>query len=151
MPGFLSKFYQKVDEKGRLLIPSKLRSILQKNYNSNTLYITLAAFDKCLHVYPLEEWQKLEEKVRGLPRSKKSVKYFTRRVIASAHECELDKQGRILIPADLREDANINGEITIVGSIDKIELWNRTEWDRVQDPANIDAEAYEAELAEMGL
>lgn len=152
MPGFSGKFHHQVDSKGRLMLPSELRAVLQTNYNNNnTLYITLSATDKCLHIYPLEEWQHLQDKVRSLPPSKKSVKYFMRRVIASAHECELDKQGRILIPVDLREDANINGETVVVGQIDKIEVWNRAEWDKLFDPENIDISAYEAELAEMGL
>ncbi|NOY65612.1 MAG: division/cell wall cluster transcriptional repressor MraZ [Nitrospirae bacterium] len=152
MPGFSGKFHHQVDSKGRLMLPSELRTVLQTNYNNNnTLYITLSATDKCLHIYPLEEWQRLQDKVRSLPPSKKSVKYYMRRVIASAHECELDKQGRILIPVDLREDASINGETVVVGQIDKIEVWNRAEWDKLFDPENIDISAYEAELAEMGL
>ncbi len=151
MPGFSGKYYHNVDSKGRLMLPSELRTILHKNYNNNTVYITLSATDKCLHIYPLEEWQRLQEKVRNLPPSKKSVKYFKRRVIASAHECELDRQGRVLIPVELREDAKINGETVVVGQIDKIEIWNRAEWDKLFDPEEVDIEAYEAELAEMGL
>lgn len=150
MPGFSGKYYNTVDSKGRVMVPASFRSILQSNY-SNKLYVTNAAFDRCLLIYPLEEWQRFEEKVRALPQMKESVRYLMRRVIASAHECELDKQGRLLIPVSLREDANINGEIVVVGQIDKIELWNRQEWEAVIDPTKVDRKAFEEDLASLGI
>lgn len=150
MPGFSGKYYYTVDPKGRIMLPAPFRTVLFSNY-STKIYVTNAAFDTCLLLYPLEEWQRLGEKVRSLPQMKEPVKYFLRKVIASAQECELDKQGRILIPATHREDAQINGEVVVVGQIDKIELWNRKEWDAAIDPSKIDRKAYEAELAGMGI
>ena len=93
----------------------------------------------------------LEEKVRSLPRMDRDVKLFKRKVIASAAECELDRQGRILVPAALREDAGINGDIVIVGQIEKIEMWNRKDWDDAVDLTKVDREAVEEKLAGYGL
>lgn len=151
MPAFSGKYYYSIDPKGRVIIPSPFREIISSNY-STKLYVTNDVFDKCLHVYPQEEWQRLEEKVRQLPQLLEEVKYYKRRVIASAQEVEIDKQGRILIPAALREDAGLNTDIAIVGQIDKIELWDRKEWDAVSAPSGIeDKKAAAEKLASLGL
>ncbi|GMT46920.1 MAG: division/cell wall cluster transcriptional repressor MraZ [Nitrospirota bacterium] len=150
MPGFSGKYYYSVDPKGRVMIPAPYRSILLSNY-SPKLYVTTAAFDKCLYLYPFEEWQRFEERVRSLPQMKESVRWLMRRVVASAHECEMDRQGRILIPASLRTDTDINGEVAVVGQFDKMELWNKKEWDKVVNPAKIDRKVMEEELASLGM
>lgn len=150
MSAFSGKYYYTVDEKGRLMMPSLFREIISSNYSPG-LYITNAAFDHCLHIYPYEEWSRLEEKVRSLPKMLEEVRFFMRRVVASAQECQLDKQGRILIPAAHREDAVITGDVVIVGQIDKIELWNRKEWDAAVDLTGIDRKATEERLAAYGL
>ncbi|MBI4847782.1 MAG: division/cell wall cluster transcriptional repressor MraZ [Nitrospirae bacterium] len=150
MPAFTGKYYYTVDPKGRIIIPSPLRKIISDHYNTK-LFVTNALFDRCLHIYPLEEWNKLEEKVRTLPKMDKDIKLFNRRVIASATECEVDKQGRILVPSALREDADINGDIVIVGQIEKIELWNKKEWDAAVDISGVKQEAVEDKLAGYGL
>lgn len=150
MRAFSGKYYYNLEEKGRLIIPAPFREILCLNYNSK-LYITNALFDKCLHIYPYEEWVKLEEKVRNLPSMLEDVRLYKRRVIASAQECSMDKQGRVLIPAALREDAGINGEVVVVGQIEKIEIWDRKEWDAAIDITKIDRKAVEERLASYGL
>jgi MraZ protein len=136
MPAFSGKYYYSVDTKGRIIIPAPFREIISSNYSSK-LYITNAPFDKCLYVYPLEEWNRLQEQVRTKPRSDEAIRFFLRRVIASAIEVEMDKQGRILIPAALREDANINTNVVMAGQIERIELWDRSEWDLLFDPAKV--------------
>ena len=151
MSSFLGKYYYSLDPKGRIIIPAPLRDIIFKKYNNSKLYITNAAFDKCLHIYPLEEWNRLEAKIGTLPRMEEAVKYFLRRVIASVLECEIDKQGRVLIPVSHREDAGINGEVVIVGQLDKIEIWDKAEWNAVTDPKKVDAKAFETVLAGYGL
>lgn len=150
MPAFSGKYYYTVDPKGRVIIPSPFREIIFANY-STKLLVANDVVDRCLHIYPQEEWIKLEDKVRRLPQMLDEVKYFKRRVIASALEVELDKQGRILIPAAHREDAGINSDLVIVGQIEKIELWDRKEWDAVCDPSRIDKAAVTGKLAELGL
>jgi len=151
MSSFLGKYHYSLDPKGRIIIPAPLRDIIFKKYNNSKLYITNAAFDKCLHIYPLEEWNRLEEKIRTLPKMEEAVKYFLRRVIASVLECEIDKQGRVLIPVSHREDAGIHSEVVIVGQLDKMEIWDKAEWDAVTDPKKVDAKAFETVLAGYGL
>lgn len=150
MPAFSGKYYYTADPKGRIIIPSPFREIISTHY-STKLFITNDLFDRCLQLYPHEEWAKIEDKVRTLPKTDQHVKFFLRRVVASAQEVELDKQGRILIPAAHREDAALNGDIVIVGQIDRIELWDRKEWDAVSDPSTIDRTSVAEKLASYGL
>ena len=150
MPAFSGKYYYTVDPKGRIIIPAPFREIIVSNYSSK-LYITNALFDKCLCIYPMEEWNKLQEQVRTKPRSDEAIRFFMRRVIASAIETEMDKQGRILIPVALREDASINGNVVMAGQIERIELWDRNEWDVLVDPLRIDRKSIEDKLAAYGL
>jgi MraZ protein len=150
VPAFSGKYYYTVDLKGRIIIPAPLREIITSNY-SPKLYITNAPFDKCLYIYPAEEWNKLQEQVRSKPKSDEAIRYFLRRVIASAVEMEMDKQGRILVPASLREDADINTNVVMAGQIERIELWNRNEWDVLFDPARIDRKSIEDKLTTYGL
>lgn len=149
MPSFSGKYYFTVDTKGRIIVPAPFREIISTNY-STKLYITNAPVDQCLRIYPLEEWSKLQDKVRTKPSSDKHMKFFMRRVIGSAVEVELDKQGRVLIPASLREDANINSNVVIVGQVDRVELWDREEWDKLVDLSKIDKESMEDGLASLG-
>ena len=98
---FRGSFEHTVDSKGRVSVPSKFRDIIADRYEGKL--VLAMDFDKCLTVYPLEEWEKLEEKIKSLPMMKQEVKDFMRFFFSSATECELDKQGRILIPPAHRE------------------------------------------------
>jgi len=89
--------------------------------------------------------------VRTKPRSDEAIRFFLRRVIASAVEIEMDKQGRVLIPAALREDADINTNVVMAGQIERIELWDRNEWDILFDLAKIDKKSIEEKLASYGI
>jgi len=146
VPSFSGKYYYTIDPKGRIIIPAPFRDIISSNY-STKLYVTNAPFDKCLYIYPMEEWNRHLESIRSKPRSDEAIRYYLRRVIASAVEIEMDKQCRILIPASLREDANLNTNVVLAGQIEKIELWDRNEWDGSFDPGKIDRKAFEDKLA----
>ncbi len=150
MPAFSGKYYYVVDSKGRIIIPAPFREIISSNYSSK-LYITNAPFDRCLYIYPLEEWNRLQEQVRTKPRSDEAIRFFLRRVIASAVEIEMDKHGRVLIPAALREDANVNTNVVMAGQIERIEVWDRNEWDILFDLAKIDKRFIEEKLTSYGL
>lgn len=151
MISFIGKYYHNLDQKGRVMMPVSLREVLANKYPSGKLYLTNAPFDKALHLYPLEEWLRLEEKIRELPKSDEAVMYFLRRVIASAVALELDKQGRILIPYEHRLDAGIVSEVVIVGQIDRVEIWDKSIWDSVTDPAKVDIKRIQDGLAKYGL
>jgi MraZ protein len=148
--GFTGKYYYNVDPKGRLMVPAPFRELIAAKY-SPRLFITNAPSEQCLHIYPQEEWSALQDKVRTLPRMDRNVRIFMRRVIASAVEGGLDKQGRILIPSAHRQDVGINGEVVVVGQIEKIEVWDKVLWDKATDLTKIDLEAYEEALSNFGL
>ena len=115
---FRGSFEHSVDSKGRVSVPSRFREILAERYEGK-LVLTMD-FDKCIMVYPLEEWERVEEKIKSLPQSQKEVKDYTRFVFSNATECELDKQGRILIPPSLREGARISKSVMVVGILNKL-------------------------------
>ncbi len=153
MPSFYGKYYYTLDNKGRTLIPPQFKSILSSNY-SLTLVFVNDEFDNCLCAYPIDEWNFLMEKVKAMPQTLDAVKYYRRRVISSAIECDLDKQGRVLIPSALRQDAKLNNEIVLAGQGNKIEIWDLNEYASVADPSKLDEETikgYKDQLSNYGL
>lgn len=150
MSGFSGKHYNSLDPKGRLIIPAPFREVLSSNHSSK-LIITNEVFDRCLCAYQVEEWQKLIGKVNQMPQTSDAVKYFMRRVIGSAVECEIDKQGRVLVSSALRADAVLNNEVVILGLGTRIEIWSRNEFEGVADPSKIDKQAFKTEFANLGL
>lgn len=124
---FRGSFEHSVDSKGRVSVPSKFRDIVADRFEGK-LVLTLD-YDNCITVYPLEEWERFEEKVKALPQTQKEVKDFVRFLFSTATECEMDKQGRILIPPALRDAAGISKSVIVVGIINKMEIWAKTAWD----------------------
>jgi len=143
---FRGSFEHSVDTKGRVSVPSKFRDLLTERYDGKMVLVM--DFDQCLTVYPLEEWEKIEEKIKALPTMQKEVKDFVRFVYSTATECELDKQGRILIPPALRESARINKNVLLVGIINKIEIWDKAVWGA---RSSQNGEAIGEALASLGL
>jgi len=124
---FRGSFEHSIDAKGRVSVPSKFRDIIADRFEGRL--VMAMDYDQCLTVYPLEEWERLEEKIKALPSMKKEVRDFMRFLLASATECELDKQGRILIPQAHREHAGITKNVVLVGIINKIEIWSMGAWE----------------------
>ena len=116
-----------MDAKGRVSVPARFREIIADRYNGRL--VLAMDYDRCLTVYPLEEWEHLEEKIKTLPMMKQEVKDFRRFLLSSATECELDKQGRLLIPSVHRAHAGILKTVMLVGIIDKIEIWDIKAWE----------------------
>lgn len=143
---FRGSFEHTVDAKGRVSIPSKFRELISERYDGRL--VMAIDFDRCLTVYPLEEWEKLEEKIKALPMMQKEVKDFMRFFFSTATECELDKQGRILIPPALRERAGINKNVIVLGIINKMEIWDLHLW---QARNSQNADTIGAALAALGL
>src|SRR5690606_32325304 len=98
---FIGEYQHTIDDKGRVIMPSKFREDLGPNF------IMTKGLDNCLFVYPIEEWQILEEKLRTLPLTNRDARAFVRFFFAGATECVLDRQGRVLIPGNLREHAKL--------------------------------------------
>ena len=106
---FIGEYQHTIDSKGRVFMPAKFREKLGEKF------VVTKGLDNCLFVYPNEEWQSLESKLRTLPLTSREARAFIRFFFAGAAECEADKQGRILIPANLREYASLEKELSIIG------------------------------------
>ncbi|MEE8329149.1 MAG: division/cell wall cluster transcriptional repressor MraZ [Thermodesulfovibrionia bacterium] len=153
MPSFYGKYYYTLDVKGRILIPPAVKEILSSNYSMRLVFVN-DAFDHCLCAYPVDEWNKLMDKIKEMPQTLDAVKYYMRRVIGSAVECEIDKQGRVLIPSALRADSGLNSEAVLIGQGNKMEIWDKKEFEEVADPSKFDSEAlkdYKERLSNLGL
>ncbi len=119
---FMGEYLHTIDGKGRLIVPAKFREALGDSF------ITTKGLDHCLFVYPTEEWQALEQKLRALPFTQPDVRAFVRFFFSGATECEVDKQGRILIPANLREYAQLEKDVVLVGVSTRVEIWSQILW-----------------------
>lgn len=113
----MGEFHHNIDEKKRLIIPSKFREEL-----GDKVIIT-RGLDGCLFVYSLEEWDKIVLSLKNLPFTKKDTRIFTRFFLSGATICEFDKQGRVVIPSSLTDYAEIKKECTIIGVNDRLEVW----------------------------
>jgi MraZ protein len=118
---FSGEYDHTVDDKGRLIIPAKFRAGLAEG-----LFVT-RGLDGCLFVFPPNAWRVLSEKVASLPLSEGSARLFSR-MIYSGTECKLDKQGRILLSPPLREHADIESEVVVIGVNYRLEIWSKKRW-----------------------
>ena len=135
------QYVHNIDAKGRLFIPAKLREELGKKF-----YVTIGQ-DHCLSVYSEESWNEVMERMRALSYSK--VKAL-RVMFANAADCECDGQGRILIPAKLRQYAGLEKEVVVNGSFGRVEIWNAQRWAEIEAEA-FDSGSLEEAMEEMGL
>ena len=119
---FMGEYSHNIDAKGRMIVPSKFREQLGDEF------VVTKGLDGCLFVYPNEEWQNIEEKFRNVPLTSKDARKFSRFFFAGATTCEVDKQGRILLPAVLREFAGIEKDAVLVGVGSRIEIWSKDAW-----------------------
>ena len=119
---FMGEYNHTVDAKGRLIVPSKFREQLGDEF------VVTKGLDGCLFVYENTEWKILEEKLKNLPLTNANARKITRFFLAGATLCEVDKQGRILLPAVLREFAKIEKDAVMVGVGNRIEIWSKESW-----------------------
>ncbi len=120
---FMGEYQHNIDDKNRLIIPVKFRDMLGSSF------VVTRGLDRCLFVYPMEEWKALTEKLKSLPFTKADARAFTRFFFSGATECEWDKQGRVNIPPHLREHGHLVKECVIIGVQSRMEIWGKTEWD----------------------
>lgn len=120
---FMSEYNHSIDPKGRVIVPVKFREALGAEF------VVTKGLDGCLFVFPNEEWNIFEEKLKSLPMSNKDARKFVRFFLAGAAVVELDKQGRILIPPVLRECAGLDKDVVVVGVGNRVEIWDKGRWD----------------------
>ncbi len=120
---FMGEYNHSIDAKGRLIVPAKFRESL------GDVFVVTQGLDGCLFVYPDEEWQAFEEKLKTLPMANKDARKFVRFFLAGAAQVEVDKQGRILLPANLRNFAGLEKDCALVGVGSRVEIWDKTRWE----------------------
>ena len=140
---FRGEYNHALDTKGRLIVPSKFRDAL------GDTFIVTKGLDGCLFMYEMEGWKVLEAKLQALPLTNANARKFTRFMLGGAIECEVDKQGRILLPANLREFAHLSKDVTLVGVGGRIEIWDKEAY--VEANAYDDMEEIAANMEGLGI
>lgn len=120
---FMGEYQHTIDIKGRMIVPAKFREEL------GSQFVVTRGLDKCLFIYPMEEWNEVEEKLKKLPLTKKDARAFTRFFFSGAVECDIDKQGRINIPQTLRTYADLDKDCVVIGVSNRVELWSKEVWE----------------------
>lgn len=140
---FMGEYHHTIDQKGRLIIPARFREGLGERF------IVTKGLDTCLFLYPMAEWQRLEAKLQQLPFTSRDARAFARFFFSGACECELDAQGRILIPENLRSYARLDKDVVVIGVASRVEVWSKAEWEAYQQQTDQSV----AEIAEklMGI
>ena len=120
---FMGEFQHSIDDKGRVIIPAKFRESLGPSF------VVTRGLDQCLFVYPMEEWGVMEQKLKALPLMKSDARAFTRFFFSGATECDLDKQGRVNLPGNLREYAKLDKDCVVLGVSNRVEVWSKDIWE----------------------
>ena len=142
---FIGEYEHSVDAKGRVIMPAKLREDIGEKF------IVTKGLDGCLFAYSKTEWSNFEEKLKTLPLTNKNARDFVRFFLSGAVECEIDKQGRFLIPNNLRTYATLEKEINIIGVGTRIEIWNRNAWKQYSSDENISADEIAENMTMLGI
>jgi len=136
---FRGVYEHQIDAKGRTSLPAKLRETLVGAYDERLIITT--ALDRCLHAYPVREWEALEASLAKRNPMEPGVKTLMRLYVASAQECPLDKLGRVLIPPSLRAHAGLEKDLVWAGMVKVIEVWSVAGWAKAQEEARSAADS----------
>ncbi len=134
-----------IDAKGRVIIPSKIRDILGREF-----VITLG-FEDCLYLYSAEEWDNFTDRLRAIGNKTEAARNIRRFFQANARDAEIDTQGRTLIPAEFRDELGIDKEVVIVGNGEKAEIWNKATWDELNNRPELTKESIRKALEESDI
>lgn len=120
---FMGEYHHSIDDKGRIIVPSKVRSELGEKF------IVTRGLDNCIFIYPENEWNTIIKKYKELP-NVKEARNFMRFFLSGASECELDKQGRVKLPTPLIKHANLSKDCIIIGVNDRLEIWDKENFEK---------------------
>lgn len=140
---FRGEYNHTIDTKGRMSVPSKLRDSLGESF------VVTKGLDGCLMAYATEEWEKFEEKLQSLPLTNKNARKLVRHFSGGAIDVEVDGQGRILLPANLREHAGLVKEVVFIGMGNRVEIWSKSKYE--EDGTYEDMDEVASTLEDMGL
>ena len=141
---FMGQYLHNLDEKGRIIIPAKIREQL-----TPTVVVTIG-FDKCIALYSMEGWEKFQNSLLTLPANSQDARKHIRLIVGSASTLEFDKQGRINLPSNLIAHAGASKECVVVGVLDHVEIWSKEMWDKYQVSAIDEMEGIAEKLLELG-
>lgn len=142
---FLGEFEHTIDDKGRLIIPAKLRAGLAEGM------VITRGLDPCLWVFSPEEWAPLAERISNLPLTNAAFRDFARLMFSGAAEVVPDGQGRVLIPSYLRRYAHLDGDVVIIGLNRRLELWNRDLWSERKTRMEADVDGIAQRLSDLNV
>ncbi len=141
----MGEYLHTIDSKGRLILPAKFREELGEQF------IATKGLDNCLFVYSKDEWVILENKLKQLPLAKPEARAFVRFFFSGAAEMECDKQGRILLPTNLREHAKLDKEIVVIGVSNRIEIWSKVLWDAYNEQIAPEVTKIAENMVDLGI
>lgn len=141
---FMGTYNNSIDAKNRMIVPSKHRLKLGERC------VLTIGMERCLNIYAPEDWEIQEIRMREIPESDLEARKFVRAVFSNAAECEFDKQGRIIIPDNLKEYANIKKELVTMGVMNKVEVWAKEVWTSPDNTEKMDGEAWSKALLQYG-
>ena len=139
----IGEYEHSLDAKGRMILPAKIREDMGEKF------IVTKGLDGCLFGFSQTEWANFEEKLKTLPLTNKNARDFVRFFLSGATECEIDKQGRFLIPSNLREAASLEKEAAIIGVGTRLEIWNKSIWQSKDE--EISAEEIAENMTMLGI
>jgi MraZ protein len=142
---FLGEFEHSIDQKGRVAIPVKFRNALADGA------IVARGLDGCLTIYPKREWQALAERIAQLPITDQSARQFSRFILSGAVDVEADKQGRVVLPAYLRQYANLGANVVIAGLFNRLEIWDAKSWKTQSQESQSNSSDIASRLSELGI
>ena len=143
---FSGKYQNSMDTKNRIIIPSKFRDKL------GHFCVLTRGMDRCLYILSMQEWEKFTQKLSELPTTDINNRQFMRHFSANTTgEIRIDNQGRIVIPQDLKEYANMEQDIITIGVLDKIEVWGKEEWDKAENGTDLDPSDLAQKMKEYGI
>ena len=142
---FIGEYNHNLDNKGRLAIPAKFRSLLKGGA------VVTRGIDNCLFLYSKKEWNVMAEKLSKLPISQSKARAFSRLMLAGAMDVDFDNQGRITLPEYLRKFSGLNKKIIIAGLFNRLEIWDETKWNKYKMGAEKNSTNIAEELGELGV
>lgn len=147
---FIGEYNGTIDDKARINIPVKFRAALSKAQTKSQVVVT-RGLDNSLVLYTLDEWKKLAEKLASLPISTANTRAFSRLMLAGAMDCDIDKQGRIVLPGYLKEYAKIGKKIIFAGMYTRIEIWSEELWNKYKTQTEKNSNEIAEQLGDLGV
>lgn len=142
---FIGEYQHNLDEKARLALPIKFREAFSHGA------VVTRGLDRCLFIYPADEWAKLADKLAALPIAQANTRAFARLMLAGAMDCTPDKQGRVVLPEYLREYADVQKSVVVAGLYNRLEIWNEAAWKKYKTATENDSTEIAEALSQLGV